>query len=705
VSKNLRLDIDGDAGRADAALAETAAAVAYLAKEANRLGDEFQKAARDSVELDAALAATKAQVSSLAREMATATDDGVKKQLQSQLDVQRQRAGELQKLRTEIIGDTERDANRASSAWAKAADGLARDTSRLAAEADKASASAAKNAEKAAAKARKEFEDLVKDVTQSAPSLGQAFSSPLSALASPAGIAIGGPTAVVGGAALGGLATAGVGAGVAGAGVAGAALGDPDEFARRWGAVTAQIKAQFIDATRVFDGPGLQAIDSLGATFKGLDLKGLFAAAVPYLKPLVAGAESMSKYIFQGIENLTKDAGPAVATLSKDLPMIGKSIGDALTNIGSEAQGGADGLHALDLAISDTIAGIGYFVAGAEAVTGAVQDASSSTKSFFDSIPGWVSIAIPPLALYKELFDATVGSEADGGAVFGQAMQGVQTGADGAIGKMDDLGVVGGTTFITLDQQARDLTAQLGRMNEEFDKAISNALGLSNANIGAAQALDDLAKGFKKGSDALDITTQKGRDNETLINDSIAAYQRQRDAAIASGDGTKASYENANAAYQTAIDGLQNTLVKLGLSKSAAKQFLDAFHDVTFTITERVKVVQTGSVSGQGVISGGVPHLAGSAYASGTMNSRAGWALVGENGPEIVRLPAGSQVYNSAQSRSALSGYGSSTGNSGGGGYAVSYLGPTTGLDGIFATWLAEGTRNGLFRIHSVAII
>lgn len=694
MGKNLRLDIDGDAASADKALAEAAVAVDVLAKEAKRLGDAFQKAARDSAELDAALAATKAEASSLARELAKADDEGVKKQLQTQLDAQRKKSGELQQLRKDIVGDTEIDAKRAAESWQKAFASI-----------DAATKKSAAARQKASEDAEKAFKKAV-DATRG-QSFGEMFGGgPLSALASPPGAVVGGATATVGIAAAGGLLTAGVGAGVAGAGIAGAALGDPDTYARKWGQVTAQIKAGFIDATRVFDGPGLQAIDSLGTTFKSLDLKGLFAAAVPYVKPLVAGAEAMSKYIFNGIENLTKSAGPAVNTLARDLPDIGKSIGDALTHIGEQAKGGADGLHALDQAISDTIAGIGYLVAGAEATTGAVESAAKSTQGFFNGIPDWVSVAIPPLALYKKLFNEALGAQnSDGGAAFGQALQGVQTGADGVIGKMDDLGVVGGSTFITLDQQARDLTAQLQRMNTEFDKAISDALGLSNANIAAAQALDDLAKGFKKGADALDITTQKGRDNENLINSSIAAYQRQRDAAIASGDGTKASYDAANSAYQKAIDGLQNTLVKLGLSKSAAKQFLDAFHDVTFTITQKVRVIQTGSVDGQGVISGGIPHIAGAAYASGTMNSRAGWALVGENGPEIVRLPAGAQVYNSAQSRSALSGYGSSTGDSGGGGYAVSYLGPTTGLDGIFATWLAEGTRNGLFRIHSVAII
>ena len=38
--------------------------------------------------------------------------------------------------------------------------------------------------------------------------------------------------------------------------------------------------------------------------------------------------------------------------------------------------------------------------------------------------------------------------------------------------------------------------------------------------------------------------------------------------------------------------------------------------------------------------------------ASGTDNFRGGWTWVGENGPELVSLPKGSQILNNQESRS-----------------------------------------------------
>jgi hypothetical protein len=76
--------------------------------------------------------------------------------------------------------------------------------------------------------------------------------------------------------------------------------------------------------------------------------------------------------------------------------------------------------------------------------------------------------------------------------------------------------------------------------------------------------------------------------------------------------------------------------------------------------TVRIRIVQSGSV----------PNIPGDAYASGGTNVPGGIALVGEEGPELVNLPAGSDVIPNNQIGSFMNG-GGMTAVGGGGGTSI----------------------------------
>jgi SLT domain-containing protein len=61
--------------------------------------------------------------------------------------------------------------------------------------------------------------------------------------------------------------------------------------------------------------------------------------------------------------------------------------------------------------------------------------------------------------------------------------------------------------------------------------------------------------------------------------------------------------------------------------------------------------VLKGSGGGGGLAGTIAGIFGGRGYAAGTMSSRAGWAMVGERGPEMVKLPGGSHVMSNAQLR------------------------------------------------------
>lgn len=707
--RDLKLNVDGDSKGASRALDEAALGAETAARAADRLAAQFRQATKDAAKLDRQLAETAIATKALAREFAATGDKGIKQQL----DAQKKAASELKNLRKDIIGDTEK---------------------------------AAKDAEKLAASAAKEFSDLQKQVENTGSSIGEMFSKGPLGLGSPPGLVIGGATATVGGAALGGLAAAGAGATVAGAGIAGAALGDPKEFAAHWNPVVADLKARFLDATYVFRDPGLSAIDSIGTAIKSWDLKGLFAAAVPYVAPLVDGTEQAAGYIIDGVKHLTQDAGPAIKVLSQDLGGIGESIDTALSAIGSQAQGGADGLHALDKAIEDVILGVGYFVAGAEAITGAVHDASTSAEHFFDSIPGWVRVALPFLELYKKVFDqASSTDDASANAAhFGHVLDGVTlTGnlaADAAKAQADDYAELSkqlNATAITADTLAGAMT----------DKLIGSLLAGDHAALSWNESLTSLSKSFQDNGKNIDIHTAKGQANREAVLASVAANVQLYDTQIAAG----ATAEDAAAAYDANTAALEKNLKKAGLTSAQIQDLIGKYENVpdhvntTIAVEGLTKAIEdlnatirliNGIHDKQATISvttvyhtkgspnvgeGGTQVLKG-AFAKGGIRHAATGLIIGPSDPGtligepqtggelLLPLQGISTARAASLAQRGLAGYGLDvvprSGHIpphlfGGGGAAgtatpqLVYNGSSGGLDGMFVTWLAQKLRTG----------
>lgn len=66
--------------------------------------------------------------------------------------------------------------------------------------------------------------------------------------------------------------------------------------------------------------------------------------------------------------------------------------------------------------------------------------------------------------------------------------------------------------------------------------------------------------------------------------------------------------------------------------------------------------VQTPRMDWNGLNLGKLPYLA-----SGTPNFKGGWAMLGERGPELAKLPGGTQVFSNSRSHNMMSGGGSKT--------------------------------------------
>lgn len=206
---------------------------------------------------------------------------------------------------------------------------------------------------------------------------------------------------------------------------------------------------------------------------------------------------------------------------------------------------------------------------------------------------------------------------------------------------------------------AMDAGQAMARFNTEFGAAVSNALDLNDQLAANTLNLIELGKSFKDNGATIDENSEKGARNVEVIDNIVRGYEKARESAIEMGGGTEEAYAKANKTYNDQIGKLQSLLVKLGIGKQAAADFLNQFYNKDVTIAVHVRVTETGPVSVQGVVSTGVP-LRG-AYAHGGVvggyraaaaagGPRGGRVLVGEDGPEIADLPPGTNMHTAGDS-------------------------------------------------------
>jgi TP901 family phage tail tape measure protein len=218
-------------------------------------------------------------------------------------------------------------------------------------------------------------------------------------------------------------------------------------------------------------------------------------------------------------------------------------------------------------------------------------------------------------------------------------------------------------TMGALGQQAVDTTAKLGDqehtaqglkeaiidLNDANRKALDGMAGLYAAIDDGTKALGENGRSLHMVNGELDLTNEKARGNEKALSDLAAKTDNAAEAALNNGE----SWDKVNKIYETGRDNLVSLAEKMGLNAQQAKDLADAIltiPDRTVTVTTKFVNVHTevgsnGDSYQHGFATGGIIGAAGG-------GPRSGMVWVGEQGPELVRLPSGSSVIPSGQSRS-----------------------------------------------------
>jgi hypothetical protein len=186
-------------------------------------------------------------------------------------------------------------------------------------------------------------------------------------------------------------------------------------------------------------------------------------------------------------------------------------------------------------------------------------------------------------------------------------------------------------------------------LNDQFDKTTNSLLAMNDAEADNTLALQDLKDAFQQNGKTIDANTVSGAKNLKQLDSIVQSYEDVRDKAVAAGDGTAAAYKKAQDTYNHQLDSLKELLVKLGLSKQAAQDFMNQFYDKTITITANTvtHAPKEGNKPGNYQAHGGIQGAS-----SGGL--RAGETMVGEYGPEIVENAPGSLVKSANQTQTIL---------------------------------------------------
>jgi hypothetical protein len=350
-------------------------------------------------------------------------------------------------------------------------------------------------------------------------------------------------------------------------------------------------KEEFARAGKPMVQPVLDAIGQLKVSIGALRMDEMFAKAAPLVSTLTTGVIGLASNLAEGLNRALDHAGPAVEEFAHWLPILGSDLGDAIDQIVSSknaVEGLHDGLQLVSVAIRGT----------ADVVTG-LATAYKAVKIIQDDLNFGTNSLIEAQAKEYHIGDSV-------------------TRMVGALGLANQ--------HTTQDIEAQ--TKALQDHKHALDDTFNSQMSLDRANLAVASEWNTLKAAIDANGRSLDATKEKGNANRGVILQQIDALGRQRDAAIAAGDGSQKGMDKANAAFNKGIDKLIALADKAGYSKRELEKMAKPYY-ITVTTTYIEKYVTKGT---PGEHSGG--RIADARASGGPVTAGQPY-IVGEHRPEL----------------------------------------------------------------------
>lgn len=454
------------------------------------------------------------------------------------------------------------------------------------------------------------------------------------------------------------------------------------------------LKYDVFEGLRTISGPLEQSLLKIPDVIRrtGRDLK-------PFLKDAFADmAPSVNRFV-DAIGHGVASLGPKLVPLTDGFNAVLNAIADRAPEIFGDIGDGLETLGNLAVKHADDFA----------AFTEAVSSAFEGTASFLDKLADdWDEFT----DFWGKVFGSGGPRQEDEmpweywSRMFSEGRE-LAGAAESAMKRVAD-------TTREVGRAAYDAAAGVGNLRGEFEALTGGALQLDEAASKYQEAFDEATESIRKNGQTISIHTEKGRENRDALRDMAKAAQEHLSlmAEEGAGLGTIATK------YQTYRSNLITAARAAGLTRKQARDLADAWLGVPRSVRtlvtartaqaesaiERVRrlmnsvgsktvymtvqqVLRTvpgvslrqlmqahgGNIGGSGVArfqSGGNAGSAGSAM-----------AVVGEQGPELVRLPVGSTVIPAGQSASMMSAGAARAASS----ISMAFRAPVRGGDGASA--------------------
>lgn len=135
-----------------------------------------------------------------------------------------------------------------------------------------------------------------------------------------------------------------------------------------------------------------------------------------------------------------------------------------------------------------------------------------------------------------------------------------------------------------VEDRAKAAADALDALKKALDDLNQPALDVSNTEIAFQQAVDDATAAVEKNGQTLDLNTDKGRANQTALNDMAKAASDRADAVL--------MQTGSEDAFRQSLDGsrqmLYDTAVQFGMSEGAAHTYVDQVLQIPPSATTQV---------------------------------------------------------------------------------------------------------------------
>ena len=250
---------------------------------------------------------------------------------------------------------------------------------------------------------------------------------------------------------------------------------------------------------------------------------------------------------------------------------------------------------------------------------------------------------------------------------YDEAYTAIRTDLDGLFGLFEEASINLENT-LSLDGAIDNLESQIDYFNQ-YEEALSRLsdMGVDNSIIEqldpeqavafaqqlgemdtsqAAAKIEELNGSFDKLSEAKDKVAEKMADVETEFSEKLDDIKQRLGEAV---DDMELGKEAADSAKLT-MDGYISQL------KSSGDTAVQQAQSIASRITAALSVDVSSAVSNAAAAVRGFTANV-NAYASGTLSAEPGIALVGEEGPELVRFKGGETVYTADETEQIINGY------------------------------------------------